>query len=75
MSNPNKTLSLAVMSGKGGVGKTNLALNLGYSLYDQGHTVLLMDCDLGLANLDVLLGIAPERNLQDLMEDGVEATW
>lgn len=65
--NPGKTVSLCVMSGKGGVGKTNLSLNLGYALRDMGHKLLLMDCDLGLANLDVLLGLAPEKNLQDML--------
>lgn len=70
MINPNKSLSLSIMSGKGGVGKTNLALNLGYALFDQGMKSLLMDCDLGLANLDILLGISPEKNLQDLLRDG-----
>lgn len=67
MDNINCTLSLSVMSGKGGVGKTNLAINLGYALFQAGHKVLLMDCDLGLANLDVLLGQSPEKNLQDLL--------
>lgn len=55
------------MSGKGGVGKTNMAVNLGYTLFNAGHSVLLMDCDLGLANLDVLLGQSPQKNLQDLL--------
>ncbi len=67
MLNPKRTLSLAIMSGKGGVGKTNVALNLGYALKNSGHTALLMDCDLGLANLDVLLGISPEKNMQDML--------
>ncbi len=66
--NPGKTVSLCVMSGKGGVGKTNIALSLGLTLRDLGHKLLLMDCDLGLANLDVLLGMTPERNLHDLLE-------
>jgi len=57
------------MSGKGGVVKTNLALNLGYALHMRKHSVLLMDCDLGLANLDVLLGITPEGNMQDVLLD------
>lgn len=65
--NPNTTMSLAVMSGKGGVGKTNLTLNLAAALHAWGSRTLLMDCDLGLSNLDVLLGIAPEGTLQDLL--------
>lgn len=64
----NKTLSISILSGKGGVGKTNLALNLSYCLHNSGRHVLLMDCDLGLANVDVMLGISPERNLQDLLQ-------
>ena len=62
-----KTLSIAIISGKGGGGKTNLTLNLGYALHMRRHSVLLMDCDLGLANLDVLLGITPEGNMQDVL--------
>jgi len=61
------TLSIAVMSGKGGVGKSNLTLNLGYALSASGFPLLLMDCDLGLANLDVLLGITPRGNMQDVI--------
>lgn len=71
--NENNTLSLSIMSGKGGVGKTNIVLNLGYALFAADMTSMLMDCDLGLANLDVLLGISPERNLHDLLQTGVEA--
>lgn len=71
MDNVNCTLSMSVMSGKGGVGKTNLALNLGYALFKSGHPLMLMDCDLGLANLDVLLGLSPDMNLQDLLMPGV----
>lgn len=72
MTNPNKTMSLSVLSGKGGVGKTCLALNLGYALSKAGLKVLLMDCDLGLANLDVMLGISPEKTLQDLLDPNAE---
>jgi len=71
--NPGKTVSLCIMSGKGGVGKTNLSLNLGFALRDMGHKLLLMDCDLGLANLDVLLGLAPEKNLQDMLAGAASA--
>lgn len=74
MINANKTLSLAIMSGKGGVGKTNLSLNLSYALNAGGNSLLLMDCDLGLANLDVLLGISPESNLQDLLTSGTKSS-
>lgn len=63
----NETLSIAIMSGKGGVGKSNLALNLGFALARQELPPLLMDCDMGLANLDVLLGLTPEGNLQDML--------
>ena len=63
----NKTLSISILSGKGGVGKTNLALNLGFALFKLSQPTMLMDCDLGLANLDVLLGIAPDKNLQDIL--------
>ena len=71
--NENNTLSLAIMSGKGGVGKTNIVLNLGYALHQAQMRAILMDCDLGLANLDVLLGISPERTLHDLLQTGVDA--
>ena len=73
MINKNKTLSISIISGKGGVGKTNLALNLGYALYFAAKKVILMDCDLGLANLDVLLGMSPEHSLQDLLGDEISA--
>ncbi|MFO8032435.1 MAG: MinD/ParA family protein [Desulfohalobiaceae bacterium] len=53
----------ALSSGKGGVGKTNMSVNLAYGLARQGYRTLLMDADLGLGNVDVLLGLAPEKNL------------
>jgi len=69
--NPLATLSISILSGKGGVGKTNLALNLAYALYKANHKMLVMDFDVGLANVDVLLGVSPEKNLQDLLKPGV----
>ena len=61
------TSSISILSGKGGVGKSSLALNLSYALYLAGESILLMDCDMGLANMDVLLGIAPEGHIQDIL--------
>jgi len=58
---------LAVASGKGGVGKTNVAVNLGISLSEMGRRVVLMDADLGLANVDVLLGLHPKYNLSHIL--------
>ncbi|MDR0826358.1 MAG: MinD/ParA family protein [Desulfovibrio sp.] len=62
-----KTISFSILSGKGGVGKSNLALNICYALHQLGRKVLLIDCDMGLANMDVLLGIAPEKHVQDIL--------
>ncbi len=72
MTTPNSTMSVAIVSGKGGVGKTNLSLNLGYALSRLEHSVLIMDADLGLANMDVLLGISPQKNIQDIITQNVE---
>jgi flagellar biosynthesis protein FlhG len=44
-----------------------MSLNLGYALHKAGYSSMLMDCDVGLANLDVLLGLAPEKTIQDLL--------
>lgn len=57
------TRVLAITSGKGGVGKTNIAANLTYLLATQGKQALLLDADVGLANVDVILGITPQYNL------------
>lgn len=67
MSKPRPVKTIAVTSGKGGVGKTNLSVNLAAMLARRGHGVLLMDADLGLANVDVLLGLSPKRNLSHVI--------
>lgn len=59
--------TIAVTSGKGGVGKTNIVTNLAIALSRQGVRVLVLDGDLGLANVDLLLGIAPQFDLQDVV--------
>jgi len=56
---------LLVTGGKGGVGKTTLAANLGVALANTGLDPLLVDLDFGLANLDVVLGVRPERTVED----------
>lgn len=63
---------IAVTGGKGGVGKTNVAVNLSLALAERGRQVMLLDADLGLANVDVLLGLAPSKNLADVIKGQCE---
>jgi len=58
---------IAVSSGKGGVGKTNISVNLSVALAKMGREVMLMDADLGLANVDVLLGLNPSYDLSHVI--------
>lgn len=60
----------SVTSGKGGVGKTNLSVNLACRLAGMGKRVVLVDADLGLANVDVILGLTPQKNLFHLFHEG-----
>ncbi|MFC8687970.1 MinD/ParA family protein [Brevibacillus porteri] len=62
------TRLVTVTSGKGGVGKSNFSLNFGLGLIEKGHKTVLFDLDLGLANLDVLMGITPKKHLFHLLE-------
>lgn len=73
---------IAVTSGKGGVGKTSIAVNLGLALARRHKQVILLDADLGLANVDILFGLVPrwdltqvvkgEKQLKDIIVEGPE---
>jgi flagellar biosynthesis protein FlhG len=66
--------TIAITSGKGGVGKTNLVAGLAIAMRRLGRKVLVFDADLGLSNIDVLLHLAPRYNIQHLLsgEKGLE---
>jgi flagellar biosynthesis protein FlhG len=61
-----------ITSGKGGVGKTCLSVNLAFALADQGKRVLLVDGDLGLANVDVMLGLEIKVNVRDILDRNID---
>ena len=82
MANPKPVRVLAVTGGKGGVGKTNVAVNLAVALAQKDNKVLVLDADFGLANIDIMLGLQPkanlhhvitgERTLEEIMLEGPE---
>lgn len=82
LSAPSAVNVIAVTSGKGGVGKTNIAVNLAVSMARQGREVVLFDADLSLANVDIALGLKPrydirhvmsgERTLEEILLEGPE---
>lgn len=61
------TRIIAVTSGKGGVGKSNFTLNYALALAKSGKRVVILDADLGFANIDVLMGVKPKKSLADLI--------
>jgi flagellar biosynthesis protein FlhG len=64
---PPRARSLVFTSGKGGVGTSNLTLNLAIALGEEGQRVVLVDADLGLANIDLLCGLSPPSDLGDVL--------
>ena len=60
--------SIVVASGKGGVGKTSLAVNLGLTLARQGRRTVLLDADFGMANAHILIGANPQRFVIDAIQ-------
>ena len=63
--------TIAITSGKGGVGKTNLTVNLAITLGNMGKRVIIIDADMGMANVDILLGTTSRINLMSLLESDV----
>ena len=63
----NQTRIISITSGKGGVGKTNIVANLAYTIAQLGKRVLVLDADLGLANIDILLGLTPRYTLEHVI--------
>jgi flagellar biosynthesis protein FlhG len=57
----------SITSGKGGVGKTSIVTNLAVSFAKLGRKVLIIDADLGLANVDLMLGLTPKGNIHTLL--------
>jgi len=66
------TRVIAITSGKGGTGKTSLAVNLAIGLQSAGQKVMLIDADIGMANVNLLMGSVTNRSLIDLLNDDVE---
>ena len=66
------TVSIAITSGKGGVGKTNCAVNMALSLSKAGKKIVLFDSDFGMANAHILLGRNPEHNAAEFLQGDVK---
>ena len=69
-----KARVITVTSGKGGVGKSSISINLAITFARRGKKVIILDADFGLANIEVMLGIRPQYSLADLMFRGKSLT-
>jgi flagellar biosynthesis protein FlhG len=67
-----KPLIICVTSGKGGVGKTSFTVNFAIALTRNGSRVLVVDGDMGLANVDVMLRLSVKQNIRDILESGAD---
>lgn len=67
-----RTSVVSITSGKGGVGKTSLVTNIALQLASAGQRVLILDGDLGMANVDLMFNVRPERTIHDLLTDEAE---
>ena len=67
MRHTNPVRVVAVTGGKGGIGKTSISINLAVALAESGNSVLLMDADLGLANVDIMLNLKPQKDLHGVI--------
>ncbi len=72
MAKPHPVRVITIASGKGGVGKTNVTVNLALAIAGSGKDVTILDADLGLANIDVMLGLHSDKNLSDVMKGECE---
>ncbi|MFZ7131476.1 MAG: MinD/ParA family protein [Eubacteriales bacterium] len=61
----------SIVSGKGGVGKTNISINLAIKLQQMGKNVLILDADMGMANVDIMMGVEPKYDLFDFIRGNV----
>jgi flagellar biosynthesis protein FlhG len=66
----NEPITVSITSGKGGVGKTSLAVNLALALVNLNQRVLIVDGDMGLANVDIFFGLAVNRTIREIFEMG-----
>lgn len=61
---------ISITSGKGGVGKTSISVNIAATLAKKGKKVLVIDADLGLSNVEIMLGVTPSNTLRDVIKEG-----